>query len=100
MTPTVMPITEISEISEIKPCRCLARKYLRLINHSYISAVVRQLVSGLVFLHLFFRLHMREKDDVSDRGRIGQQHDQPVNPYPLSSGRRHTILQGTYIIDI
>ncbi len=49
---------------------------------------------------LFFRLHMREKDDVSDRGRIGQQHDQPVNPDALSGSRRHAVLQGTDIIDI
>ena len=43
---------------------------------------------------------MREQNDLPNRRRIGQQHDQPVNADAFSGGRRHAVFQRPHVIFI
>ena len=39
------------------------------------------------------RPHGRKEDHVADRGLIGEEHEQPVDPDADAAGRRHAVLQ-------
>lgn len=43
---------------------------------------------------------MREQNNITDGIDIGQKHSGAVNTNPHPAGRRHTVFQGLYIIDI
>src|SRR5215469_7631183 len=44
--------------------------------------------------------HVREQDDVTDRGRVGKEHDQPVDAHAQSRGRRHTVFERAYVVGV
>ncbi len=41
---------------------------------------------------------MGKEQHVTDRRRVGQQHDQAINADPLAGRRRHSVLQRTDVI--
>jgi hypothetical protein len=42
----------------------------------------------------------REENDVADAGRVGEQHDQPVDADAAAAGGRHAVFQRPYIIGV
>src|SRR5215469_10944696 len=42
--------------------------------------------------------HVREQDDVTDRGRVGEEHDQPVDADAQSRSRRHPVFERAYVV--
>src|SRR3982751_3676342 len=52
--------------------------------------------------YLFDRLrpHVREQQYVTDRGRIGEQHHQPVDAHAQAAGRRQTDLQRADVVGV
>src|SRR5579859_3592633 len=44
--------------------------------------------------------HLWEKDHVADRGRVGEEHDQPVDADAETGGRRHAVLERPDIVGV
>src|SRR5664280_502454 len=45
-------------------------------------------------------LQLREQNNLTDRFHTEQKHDQPVDTNTQSTRRRHTVLQGTHVVEI
>src|SRR3990172_5389629 len=46
------------------------------------------------------RPQLGEQDDVADRGLVGEEHHEPVNPDPLARCGRHPVLEGAHEVAI
>src|ERR1051325_11580299 len=47
---------------------------------------------------LTLRSKQRKENHVADRGRMGEQQDQPVDADPFAGGRRHAVFEGAHVI--
>ena len=47
-----------------------------------------------------FRPHVREQQNITDGGRVRQQHDQPVDPDPLACRGRHAVFECADVVGV
>src|ERR1035437_5125508 len=47
-----------------------------------------------------FGAHLREEDYVADVGRVGQQHNQPVNADAATAGRRQAVFERADVVGV